>query len=173
MSANGYATAQEVMESIEARLVASLSLDPTRVLIVARDEVPHFGAEKDVLIEAADWSNESPEDDGTGRMATPIRRTFEITLRTRMRLDKANGDADWLKNASRGFMQFEHAALNAIHGHYPQRVDQTFITRSPFKVISGGRYDRRKRRAKAPRGWGQALIRVQARYLLDLDRSWQ
>jgi hypothetical protein len=173
---NGYATTQQVLEAIQARFVASLSLDPTRVILVARDDVPHFGAEKDILIAASDWRNESPEEDGTGRMATPIRRSFDITLRMRMRLDKANADSAWLTNAARGFMAFEHDAMDAIHNFYPTRTTldgDEFITRSPLKLISGGRYDRRKRRQKAPRGWGQSVLRVEARYLLDLDRSWQ
>jgi len=173
---NGRATASEIMQAIRDRLVAELSLDATRVLLVAREDVPHFGAEADILIAAGDWRNEAGDTDGSGRHATAITRTFEITLRKRMRLDKANNDSAWLTNASRGFMAFEHAALDAIQNYYPERDvsgSTEYVTRAPLKLISGGRYDRRKRPAKAPRGWGQATIRVEARYLLDLDTSWQ
>ena len=88
-------------------------MDSSRVLIVARpeSEVPHFGAEQDVLIRPL---GEQPVPSDAGRYNMMRSRKVRVTVRTRVLLDPADQDITRLTDLSLGHLALEDAVADAL-----------------------------------------------------------
>lgn len=111
----------EILLAIQARLVAATGFHTTRVIIAAvanPGDVPHQGAEQDILIMPRD---ESPEVavDGGGRYVNLRKRTIEVAARTRLRLDTAQGDEIRLTDTSLGHLALEDLIADALENWFP------------------------------------------------------
>jgi hypothetical protein len=167
-------TEADILLAVKARIVASVTISGTaiaanRVLIVARDSVPHFSANHDFLIRGGDAQNAEAEFDGMGRYATTVEQIIEITVRTRMMLDQADRDTDWLTTASTGHAATCHSLIGALH-KWTAVADANLLMSSPMRFTRWGKPKREAKR-DTPRGWGERVLSFSVRYLLNLDTS--
>lgn len=111
------ATPREVVRAVRQRLIDAVPMAPSRVILCAcePDDVPHAGAQQDVLLRL---EGESPAGtfDGGGRYVDLRRRTFAVWPRTRMSLDPVGSDLERLTRDTIGHLELETAIDDALAG---------------------------------------------------------
>lgn len=104
-----------VLSRVVGGLATHLGLHESRVIVTALEfeHVPHHGAEREVLIGYAD-ELPLPGREGGGRVVDMRRRVFQVGVRTRYLLDRADQDNLRLSRASIGHIATEDAVTDYL-----------------------------------------------------------
>lgn len=162
-------TCAAILAAIAAKLVADgVVSESSRVLYVARRaSIPHFGADKDVLLTPLGFRLHTGQDVAGGRGTSMLLRTITVTCRTRLGTDESGRDRVWLTAEDIGQLAFEEAVVDCLHNYWPEDSSRNVITAQPLKLMEGNAPDKD---AKDPT-WGQSTLAFSAFYHLNLTQQ--
>jgi hypothetical protein len=146
-------------------------LPATAIKIVARDQVPKFTADRDVLIRVGRLSVLSGTVQGAGRVATRAQRMVSVTPRTRLSLDESDRDEEWLTNATLGHFLLEEQIIDALHLFFPLDANGVapFLV-EPMRLMEG---DQPGRDRQMPQMFGDTSLVYECVYMVTLDQEMQ
>lgn len=163
----------DILAAVKAQLASYTGLDSGRIFEVARRRVPHFGAERDILLRPGRADPMDPMIEGGGRVDARVRRRLETVIRTRLELDQPDRDRIWLTETenARGHFQFEELVIDALEMFFPADSDGNHLTTEGMRFQGIGEPDKDERSEE--KGWGESTIVWLLEYELPLDQSVQ
>lgn len=163
----------DVLLAIQARLVAWLAWDESRVLIDARSDHDHdltgpTVADQYLRLAVKARTPDDASIEGRGRVYPLLRASLSCTLRTRILTDKTTADRDALTAAAaRGHLRVEELLWDALLLFHPEDADGNWLLSEPIKPRSGAGPTR------PPKGWTQSVIDFQVSLLWKLTQTYQ
>lgn len=124
-----------ILLSLKARLMRKLNFPTERVLIVARQVVPHLQGMQDVLLWISGGIALQAYSDGAGGYDTRVRRIVHVIPRVNSNRDVKSSDEIWL-TASDGILALEDAILNALQVKTPFDSQSNALTDEPVRLIN-------------------------------------
>lgn len=154
-----------ILLAVKAWLVEQEVADESRILIVARDsrDVPHFQGDQDIVLRPGRLQSLGYEE-GSGRYDKRVKRRLEATIRTRLELDEADSDEQWLTRED-AHTDLEEDVVAALELFPVEEADGDLLLVEPMRLISG---DVPGKRASA-KGWGESTLVFEMVYALPLD----
>lgn len=135
--------------------------DLSWVIPTATDEVPHYTADRDVLLWPQEEVSNEATDTGGGRHDTRAAATLFVVARSRVgELDEAVSNRQAFLNANAAHYAFRAALRNALHDFWPADAKQNLLGVQPLKW----------RRTQAPakdrkaRGWLASVLEFYVPY---------
>jgi len=168
-------TLREIMPVIKQRLIDEQTIGEDRIFMVAKDprSVPHYQADQDILLWARLVAVDRSWADGSGRVATLLRRHLTVAVRTRLNIDPQSDDTSWITDATLGHYQLEESIPNAFEEWYPTDANGAPLTIEVLQMIDGSEPSKppsSARGAEQTEDWGYTALRYELAYLLDLDQ---
>jgi hypothetical protein len=161
-----------VLAAIQAQLVLkAVVADPSHVLMVARQNVPHYTAEKDVLLWPRGFSVSAKMVAAGGRTTTKLTRTISTVCRTRLHLDEAGRDKVWLTHATLGLLALEEAVADALQLFSPTQGGAALLC-EPMRLLRGDSMGKEEGRDRDV-SWGLSALDWEVAYLLNINQSVQ
>ena len=158
-----------ILEAIKNQLVAEIEIPAERVLIVVRRNVPHFAADQDIVLRPLGFRVDRQITDQTGRFLTAIVRRLEVRARTRLTLDEASRDEQWLLHETLGHLALEEGIVDALQEFIPldNDVDQNALTYEPILLSDGTDPEQMPDRGQ-PTDWGESRLIFDVPYVMSL-----
>src|SRR5262245_12861192 len=85
---------------LTARLTAVTGVPSNRVLLLQRQNTPHFQGDSDLLVRVGPPAPHEGYSSGAGKNAVILRRTLQVTPRVRLAVDQSDRDDYALLSAS-------------------------------------------------------------------------
>jgi hypothetical protein len=122
---------------LQTQLSESLSLDPTRILIVCRAsrDVDHYGAEREIILRPRGLTPEQGIIDGAGRVITLFAQRLEMILRCRQGTDQGGSDRMKLTDATRGIIQMWENVVASCQLFTPTDEDGNALLWEPMRCL--------------------------------------
>ena len=172
---------RDITASLVAQLTQTVSgpslLTANMVKISTRfqaNPVPKLDADRDVLIR---YGTPFPLEGficGAGRIASVVRRHFEIVIRTRLQTGMMDRDDTWLMDSTYGHLAMEEFVVDRLHLFDPLSPTNVRLLIEPMRVDmnQGSTYSDPSTYAvgqdRASPAYGQSLIAIELNYELLL-----
>lgn len=162
------ASIRDILTAIKAELVLREVLGEDAIHFVARDYVPHFVADKDLLLRPGRVTSSEPWNTGAGRAATALKRYLHCICRTRLALDESDRDEKWLQDEAFGHWILEESVLDALQDFLPEDADENVLLIEPMRVVDADAPDKDR---KEPLLWGESTVTFEVFYAADIDAT--
>ncbi len=119
----------DVLLAVKARLIywldtrlvdleedALLPGGAVEISVARPDLVPHFQADRELLVCPLEENPDEPAFEGGGRTDVRATRVFQVVVRTRQDIDRTGSDLERLTRTSVGHLRLEHDARDALVG---------------------------------------------------------
>lgn len=126
-----------ILPSVTANLAARTGVAEGDILLLAREDTPHFHAAADLLLRVGPPQPDEGFSLGAGRHAVVLRRQLQVTPRVRLALDVSDRD-DQALLGEQGLLSLEEAVVNALHIWTPEDTDGNWLTVEPLHWSPGG-----------------------------------
>lgn len=163
-----------IVLALVARLVRSLSISASQVLVDARED----GDLEDLPTTAPQYlrvrvGQETPlkseSVDGIGRVEPRTQATIQVWLHTRLALDRPNEDLLALTKAHIGHLDGRHGLWDALLCFQPVDRDENWLVTEPIKPKPATR----PRRSRKQKEWCVSGLEFSVTYAPDLDQTYQ
>lgn len=111
-------TVPNTLGTVNAVTGAVLPIGLNQVLWTAKDTIPHFTGEHDVVLRMGSFISIKAEWSASG-ICQEISRYLIAYPRSRQQTDAADKDSGWLFTYTSGFAYWEEAVLASIWGYFP------------------------------------------------------
>jgi hypothetical protein len=153
-----------ILTRLKTLLVAdtTLNIPAERVLLTVRRKLPHFQADQDIVLRPRGFSVMAKVTDHAGRWQTTLKRRLDVTCRTRLGIDEADRDEDWLTDEAYGHIAFEEAVASFFQTLYLMDDDQNVILHEPLMLMDAP--DHEKDADDELQEWGQSTFSYELIY---------
>lgn len=151
--------------------MAATGFPAERVFNAARERVPHFQGEQDLVIRPGPFRSRQEFNDGAGRVATVCVRTIGIIVRTRGMLDTGGQDDIWLMtpdlvDPATGYFELENDVIAALQDFLPVDSNDNALLGEPMRLIGGS--EPRRETGEKNTGWGAGRLDFECMYVFDM-----
>jgi hypothetical protein len=162
---------ETILEFCRLEVVARTGLDDSRVQVVQleADQVPHVGAEQDVLLWPQDEHADREQIAAAGRVNNYRTRKVRVICRTRMVLDQVGQARVLLLDPVTGHHRLEDRVTDALEIFWPEDADENVVTTCPVRLgdWSTPRPDRNAAE------WSSSSATLEINYERDVDQDRQ
>lgn len=162
-------TFREILLLLREQIITVTSLDPSRVILTAREDVPHVSAEQDILLVPLDEVPDRENIAAAGRVCNYRTRKVKVVLRSRLVLDQVGQDFVHLTDASLGHLALEDAVCDALEIFTPEDADRNALTACPVRLEGLSR----PQPERAAPEWITSSWDLSVEYLRALDQNRQ
>jgi hypothetical protein len=164
------ATTRQIVMALRDRLARTFG---DHVYVIAKrpsNRIPNLVGNRDILIRPRGFDTVGETVVAAGRSNTPIRRKFDIVLRSRLAIDSVQQDLKWLEEQ----FDFEGAVFDALQmwmGN-PETGEELLVGEGePSRVVAGSDPERMY---DSPDGrWGASVLVLDLTYRMDLNQEVQ
>lgn len=168
------ATTRQIVMALRDRLARTFG---DHVYVIAKrpsNRIPNLVGNRDILIRPRGFDALEPTVGASGRANTPIRRKFDVVLRSRLATDQVQHDLKWLTDEGTGHLDFEDAVFDALQmwmGNAETGDELLVGDGEPVRVVAGGDAERMY---DSPDGrWGASVLVLDLTYRMDLNQEVQ
>jgi hypothetical protein len=162
------ASLRSILTNVKAQLVASTGVTANRVLLLARDDTPHFQGDSDLLIRVGKPYPDEGFSTGAGRVAVVLRRPLQVTCRVRKSLDEGDRD-DTALLSDTGLIALEEAVVDALHIWVPVSAgSDDWNTVEPIHWLPSGTP---VKETPTQQGWLRSDLVFEMRYTLPVSSN--
>jgi hypothetical protein len=108
-----------ILLAMRAQLATVLALDPTRILISARNKIDHMAAERDIILRPKRGDPRQGTIDAAGWQNPRMVRRVSTICRARVGNDRGTEDRLLLTDPTRGLYQLEELVMSALQEFFP------------------------------------------------------
>lgn len=160
-----------ILDAVKARLVDKLAFPEERIFAVARENVPHFVAEQDILLKPGRFLSKQEWNDGAGRVATLFSRVLSVIPRNRLMRDEGDRDDIFLTDADAGYFALEEDIVDALQDFLPENTGEDTLLAEPMRILGGD--PPRKEHGDKGAGWGAGRLDFEIQYVFAADQTDQ
>lgn len=171
MPAQIRASISDIIQAVKARLMTATGFPAERVFNAARERVPHFQGEQDLVLRPGSFRSRQEFNDGAGRVATVCVRTLGVIVRTRGMLDTGGQDDIWLMtpdlvSPETGYFELENAVIAALQDFLPEDGNGNTLLGEPMRLIGGS--EPRRETGDKNTGWGAGRLDFELMYVQSM-----
>lgn len=169
-----------LIKAIKSLIVTELSLSPSKVLLVARSEIPNFTGDQDIIIRPGSPTPDDGFIQGSGRTASVVSRQIYIAIRTRFAVDISNSDERWLLDPTYGHLAREEQLINLLHLRWIKDASNNDLLIQPLRMTkpvtdfvghSQEGYTRGSNEKDSQKQYGISLLAFEAAYMLGVTSN--
>lgn len=166
----------DILKSIKTAIKASLGItNDTTVKIVARDDLPIYSGDFDVLIKANLPYPIEEFVSGAGRTASVVLRTITIVIRTRLGVDRSDTDERALMDPIYGHLRREEQILNCLHLKFLTNTNGDMISVEPVRLSEPNsawgeipHYNKEDSDKSSQRQVSRSFLNFEVKYIMDV-----
>jgi hypothetical protein len=166
----------DILKSIKTAIKTSLSItNDTVVKIVAREDLPVFSGDFDILIKANLPFPVEEFVSGAGRNASVVLRTVTIVIRTRLGVDRSDSDERLLLDPVFGHLLREEQILKCLHLKFLTNTAGDMISIEPMRLSEPNsawgeiaHYNKEDSDKSAQRQMARSFLNFEVKYIMDV-----
>lgn len=166
----------DILKSIKTAIKASLGItNDTIVKIVARDDIPIYGGDFDILIKANLPFPVEEFVSGAGRTASVLLRTITIVIRTRLAVDRSDTDERSLMDPVYGHLRREEQILNCLHLKFLYNTNGDMVSAEPVRLSEPNagwgeiaHYNKEDSEKSSQRQVSRSFLNFEVKYIMDV-----
>lgn len=166
-----------ILRSIKTAIKASLNItNDTVVKIVARDDLPVYSGDYDILIKANLPYPVEEYVSGSGRNASVVLRTITIVIRTRLGVDRSDSDERALMDPVYGHLVREEQILNCLHLKFLTNPNGDMISVEPMRLSEPNsawgeiaHYNKEDSDKSSQRQISRSFLNFEVKYIMDVN----
>lgn len=166
----------DILKSIKTLIKTSLSItNDSSVKIVARDDMPIYSGDFDILIKANLPFPVEEFVSGAGRTASVLLRTITIVIRTRLGVDRSDSDERALMDPVYGHLKREEQILNCLHLKFLYNTNGDTITAEPVRLSEPNaawgeiaHYTKEDTEKSSQRQVSRSFLNFEVKYIMDV-----
>ena len=148
---------------------SQLGLSANNILLVADDDPPTIQGNREVLLRPRGLLADREFVEASGRVDRRVRRRLSVIVRTLLRVDPVDSDAQFLTDAANGHYALEEAVWNILDTFLPIDANNNALCFEPIHPLPTTEARRDRKNA----GWGWSACDFEVPYILALDQSRQ
>jgi hypothetical protein len=166
----------DILKAIKTAIKTSLGItNETTVKIVARDDLPIYSGDFDVLIKANLPYPIEEFVSGAGRTASVVLRTITIVIRTRLGVDRSDTDERALMDPIYGHLRREEQILNCLHLKFLNNTNGDMISVEPVRLSEPNsawgeiaHYNKEDSDKSSQRQVSRSFLNFEVKYIMDV-----
>jgi len=166
----------DILKSIKTAIKTSLGItNDTIVKIVARDDIPIYGGDFDILVKANLPFPVEEFVSGAGRTASVLLRTITIVIRTRLGVDRSDTDERSLMDPVYGHLRREEQILNCLHLKFLYNTNGDMISAEPVRLAEPNagwgeiaHYNKEDAEKSSQRQVSRSFLNFEVKYIMDV-----
>lgn len=167
----------DILKSIKAAIQTSLNItNGALVKIVAREDLPSYSGDYDILIKANLPYPVEEFVSGAGRNASVVMRTITIVIRTRLGVDRSDSDERLLLDPLIGHLQREEKILQSLHLVFLKNTAGDTISIEPMRLSEPNaawgeiaHYNKEDAEKSSQRQVARSFLNFEVKYIMDVS----
>lgn len=158
----------QIVPVVKAQLVKATGVPDNLIRFVAKNQIPRFQGDHDILLRGGGIQWDKGFDVGSGRVCAIIRRPLLVRVRTRCNLDLSDQDDSRMLDPTLGHVPLEESAANALYDFVPQDANGNMLVQEPMHPVD---YPEEEAQEGQAADWAESLLAFQLTYQLPLNQD--